>query len=78
MIQPTALADWSTPRPVTLPEQGPGVDGDLRAQLEAALHTIAADPSVKALVLFGSRATGTARARHVISCGMKGHRSRIC
>jgi predicted nucleotidyltransferase len=58
----TALADWTTPQPFSLPELGPGVEGALRVQLEAALRRIAADPSVKALVLFGSRATGTARA----------------
>ena len=57
-----ALADWTSPQPFALPELGPGVEGELRAQLEAALHRIAADPAVKALVLFGSRATGTARA----------------
>jgi predicted nucleotidyltransferase len=56
------LADWTTPRPFALPELGPGVGGALRDQLETALRRIAADPSVKALVLFGSRATGTARA----------------
>ncbi len=62
MSQPTALADWTTPRPFALPELGPTVVGELRAQLEAALRSMAADPSVKALVVFGSRATGTARA----------------
>lgn len=62
MSQAAALADWTTPQPFSLPELGPGVDGVLRAQLESALHLIAADPSVKALVLFGSRATGSARA----------------
>jgi predicted nucleotidyltransferase len=62
MSQGTALADWITPRPFALPELGPGVEGELRAQLEAALRSMAADPSVKALVVFGSRATGTARA----------------
>lgn len=45
-----ALADWTTPRSFALPDMGPGVSGELAAQ-----------PSVKALVLFGSRATGTAR-----------------
>jgi predicted nucleotidyltransferase len=38
------------------------VEAPQREQLEAALRQIAADPAVKALVLFGSRATGTARA----------------
>jgi predicted nucleotidyltransferase len=57
-----ALADWSTPQPFSLPDLGPGVEGPLRDQLETALRKIAADPSVQALVLFGSRATGTARA----------------
>jgi predicted nucleotidyltransferase len=57
-----ALADWSTPQPFSLPDLGPGVEGPLRDQLETALRRIAADPSVQALVLFGSRATGTARA----------------
>ena len=36
--------------------------GELRNQLEAALCRIAADPAVKALVLFGSRDTGEAHA----------------
>ena len=62
MSQAAALVDWTTPQPFSLPELGPGVEGALRAQLEAALRRIAADPSVKALVLFGSRATGIARA----------------
>jgi predicted nucleotidyltransferase len=57
----TTLADWSTPRPFALPELGPGVEGPLRDQLETALRMIAADPTVKAMVLFGSRARGTAR-----------------
>jgi predicted nucleotidyltransferase len=57
-----ALADWSTPQPFSLPDLGPGVEGPQRDQLETALRKIAADPSVQALVLFGSRATGTARA----------------
>jgi predicted nucleotidyltransferase len=57
----TPLADWTTPQPFALPELGPGVEGELREQLEAALRKIAADPVVKALVIFGSRATGNAR-----------------
>lgn len=57
----TPLADWTTPQPFALPELGPGVEGELREQLETALRQIAADPAVKALVLFGSRATGKAR-----------------
>ena len=61
MTEATALADWITPQPFALPELGPGVKGELRDQLEAALRRIAADPAVKALVLFGTRATGTAR-----------------
>jgi predicted nucleotidyltransferase len=61
MSQPAALADWITPQPFALPDLGPGLDGTLREQLEAALRQIAADPSVKALVLFGSRASGSAR-----------------
>jgi predicted nucleotidyltransferase len=62
MSPPAALADWTTPQPFALPALGPGVEGELRARLEVALRRIAVDPSVKALVLFGSRATGTARA----------------
>ena len=60
MTSPNLLADWTTPQPFALPELGPGVEGELRDQLEAALRHIAADAAVKALVLFGSRATGTA------------------
>jgi predicted nucleotidyltransferase len=55
------LADWITPQPFALPDLGPGVEAPLREQLETALRQIAADPSVKALVLFGSRARGSAR-----------------
>ena len=62
MSQATALTDWSTPQPFALPELGPGVEGELRHQLETALRQLAADPAVKALALFGSRATGNARA----------------
>lgn len=56
-----ALADWSTPRPLVLPELGPGVEGERLQQLAEALRELCADPTVKALVLFGSRANGTAR-----------------
>jgi len=56
-----ALADWTTPRSFALPDMGPGVNGELARGLESALRQLAAQPSVKALVLFGSRATGTAR-----------------
>ena len=62
MSQAAALVDWTTPQPFSLPELGPGVEGALLDQLETALRQIAADPSVQALVLFGSRATGTALA----------------
>ena len=55
------LADWSTPRPFALPDLGPGLEGGRLEALETALQAIAADPTVQALVLFGSRATGTAR-----------------
>jgi predicted nucleotidyltransferase len=56
------LADWTTPRPFALPDLGPGIDGERRQELATALQAIAADPTVQALVLFGSRASGTARA----------------
>ena len=56
-----ALADWTTPQPFALPDLGPGLDGERREAVEAALRTIAANPSVQALVVFGSRATGSAR-----------------
>ena len=55
------LADWTTPQPFALPDLGPGIEGERREALEVALRAIAADPTVQALVLFGSRATGTAR-----------------
>ncbi len=55
-----ALAYWTTPQPLDLPDLGPGLDGSLASSLEAALSEIAADPSVQALVVFGSRATGQA------------------
>jgi len=57
----TTLADWSTPRPFALPDLGPGLDGERREVLEVALRAMAADPTLQALVLFGSRARGTAR-----------------
>jgi uncharacterized protein len=56
-----ALADWTTPQPFSLPDLGPGLEDGLQQRLEAALQQIAADATVQALVLFGSRATGTAR-----------------
>jgi len=58
-----ALADWTTPQPFALPDLGPGLEGERRVDLELALRAIAADPTVQALVLFGSRATGTAQFR---------------
>jgi len=57
-----ALADWNTPQTFSLPDLGPGLEGDLAERLEAALRDMSADPTLKALVLFGSRATGQARA----------------
>ena len=57
-----AHAEWTTPQPFSLPDLGPGLDGELAELLEAALRDIGGDPSVQALVLFGSRATGQARA----------------
>ena len=57
-----AHAEWTTPQPFSLPDLGPGLDGELAERLEAALREIGGDPSVQALVLFGSRATGQARA----------------
>ena len=55
------LADWTTPQPFALPDLGPGLDGERREAVEAALRSIAADPTVQALVVFGSRAMGSAR-----------------
>jgi len=46
------LSDWTTPQPFALPDLGPGVEGVLRDQLETALRHLAADPAVKALVLY--------------------------
>ena len=61
-MSPATLADWTTPRPFALPDLGPGLDGERREAVEVALRSIAADPTVQALVIFGSRATGSARA----------------
>ncbi|MFN9629904.1 MAG: nucleotidyltransferase family protein [Cyanobacteriota bacterium] len=60
-MPPATLADWTTPRPFALPDLGPGLEGERLEALAQALQTIAADPTVQALVLFGSRATGNAR-----------------
>jgi predicted nucleotidyltransferase len=60
-MTPATLADWTTPCPFALPDLGPGLEGEQREALAGALQTIAADPTVQALVLFGSRATGSAR-----------------
>ena len=60
-MTPATLADWTTPRPFALPDLGPGIGPEQREVLKTALQTIAADPTVQALVLFGSRATGSAR-----------------
>ena len=62
------LADWTTPQPFALPDLGPGLEGERRVDLELALRAIAADPTVQALVLFGSRATGTARPDSDLTC----------
>lgn len=55
------LSDWMSPRAFALPDLGPGVEGALALQVAEALRQVSADPSVKAVVLFGSRATGKAR-----------------
>ena len=55
------LAGWNSPRAFALPDLGPGVDGALAQQVSAALRRLSADPAVKAVVMFGSRARGTAR-----------------
>ncbi|MFN9870877.1 MAG: nucleotidyltransferase domain-containing protein [Cyanobacteriota bacterium] len=60
-MTPATLADWTTPRPFALPDLGPGIGPEQCVALAGALQTIAADPTVQALVLFGSRATGSAR-----------------
>ena len=60
-MTPATLADWTTPRPFALPDLGPGIGPEQREALKTALQTIAADPTAQALVLFGSRATGSAR-----------------
>jgi predicted nucleotidyltransferase len=60
-MTPATLADWTTPCPFAWPDLGPGIGPEQREALKTALQTIAADPTVQALVLFGSRATGSAR-----------------
>jgi predicted nucleotidyltransferase len=60
-MTPATLADWTTPRPFSLPDLGPGIGPEQREALKTALQTIAADPTAQALVLFGSRAKGSAR-----------------
>ena len=60
MTATTAFGDWNTPQPFALPELGPGVEGPLRKQIERVLRQIAADPKVRAVVIFGSRAQGRA------------------
>ena len=59
---PTSLCPWHQPRPFALPVLGAGVDGEQQAATAAILKRLAAGPGVKALVLFGSRARGTASA----------------
>lgn len=66
---PIGLADWSTSQPFVLPELGPGVEGELRAQLEAALHristcrwTLIVSGCADAERLAGSRWHGTSEA----------------
>jgi hypothetical protein len=65
-------ADWTTPRPYALPDLGPGIEGERREALELALQAMAADPTVQALVLFGSRATGTAHSIRASSAAATG------
>ena len=54
-MTPATLADWTTPRPFAMPDLGPGIGPEQREGLKTALQAIAADPTVQALVLFGSR-----------------------
>lgn len=63
LLTSLALADWTTPQPFSLPDLGPGIDAALGHSLELALREIGSDPSVQALVVFGSRATGQATAQ---------------
>jgi predicted nucleotidyltransferase len=60
-MSPAALVDWTTPQPYALPDLGPGLSAELASRLDGSLRQIASDPSVQALVLFGSRATAAAR-----------------
>ena len=58
-FRPPAIP-WRQPRPLTLPvDLGPGLDPRVCGQ---ALARLCADPDVHALVVFGSRARGEARA----------------
>lgn len=56
-----ALSDSTTPQAYVLPDLGPGLSAELTSKLDGALRQIASDPSVQALVLFGSRAGSAAR-----------------
>ena len=57
---PTAALPWTVSSPLAVPQQlGDGMDKDL---LEAGLQRLIACDGVGAVLLFGSRALGTARA----------------
>ena len=57
---PTAALPWTVSSPLVVPQQlGDGMDKDL---LEAGLQRLIACEGVGAVLLFGSRASGTARA----------------
>ena len=57
---PTAALPWTLSSPLAVPDQlGDGMDKDL---LEAGLNRLIACEGVGAVLLFGSRALGTARA----------------
>ena len=53
--------DWHTPTPFWMPPLGEGVDKEQQEQTAAILGELCQDPSLAALVLFGSRARGEAR-----------------
>jgi hypothetical protein len=68
-FRPTAQApnaakpvpQWHQPCPFAVPPLGPGAEGSSRDRITTCLRRVAADPSVQAIVLFGSRARSLAR-----------------
>jgi predicted nucleotidyltransferase len=60
-VYPAAVHPWLTPQPLAEPDLGPMTEITTRPLLMQAFQRLSQNAEVAALVLFGSRARGTAR-----------------